>query len=123
MESELRRSNLVKVSDELEKLGTLLTKRNNTINLQDTEINSTKKEIEFLNDRIKKARDDFSDKNNRRIWLRLTKQKVSAKNKLKKLTTKRTYENGEKTTLEIKISELVTERNRILELVRQDSNC
>jgi hypothetical protein len=54
--------------------------------------------------------------------LRLTRQKVSAKTKLKKLMVKRTCENEEKSTLEIKRSELISERNRIAELVRQDSN-
>ena len=79
MESELRRCNLVKVSDELEKLETLLAKHNNTINLQDTETNSIKREIELLTDRINTDGEDFSDKNKRRIWLRLIRQKVNAK--------------------------------------------
>ena len=122
MESELRRCYLVKVSDGLEKLETLLAKRNNTINLQDMEMNSIKKEIELLTERINKAKEYFDDKNKRRIWLRLIRQKVSAKTKLKKLITKRTCENEEKTTWEIKRSELISEKNRIIELVRQDSN-
>ena len=122
MESELRRCYLVKVLDGLEKLETLLAKRNNTINLQDMEMNSIKKEIELLTERINKAKEYFDDKNKRRIWLRLIRQKVSAKTKLKKLITKRTCENEEKTTLEIKRSELISEKNRIIELVRQDSN-
>ena len=113
MESELRRCYLVKVSDELEKLETLLVKRNNTINLQDMEINGIKKDIEYLTERINKTKEDFGDRNKRRIWLRLTRQKVSAKTKLKKFITKRTCENEEKTILEIKRSDLISEQNRI----------
>ena len=118
MESEQIRRDFVKVLDEIEKTESLLAKRKNTINSQDREINSIRQEIEFLTERVKKARENFGDKNCRQIWLKLSKQKISAKSKLKKLIVKRTCENEEKTILEIKISELISERNRLQGLVR-----
>lgn len=117
MESELRRSALVKISDEIEKIETLIAKRSNTLYLLNREIDGIQRGMEVLSARIDRAKAGFEDKENRRIWLRLTKQKVSTKNKLKQLIIKKTFETEEKTALEIKLNEMILERNGIAELV------
>lgn len=119
MESELRRITMVKLSDEKDKIETLIAKCNGTLCVLNREIHGIEGGMEVLSERINRAKAGFEDKENRRIWLRLTKQKVGTKNKLKQLLIKRNYETEEKTSLEKKLSEVIMERNGVMELLRE----
>lgn len=121
MESELRRSTLVKLLDEKDKIETLIAKRNGTLYVLNREIGDIQRGMEVLSARIDRAQAGFQDKENRRVWLRLTKQKISTKNKLSQLLIKLKFETEEKTELEIKQSKVISEINRVMELLRGDS--
>ena len=58
-------------------------------------------ELKILNERIKVSQQEFSNKTRRSDWLRLSRQRVSVKNKILHLSRKATSEKEEIATFDI----------------------
>lgn len=122
MASELNRRDFVKVINEIEKYESLWEKSEIKINSQTRDIDDKKREIEVLTERIVKVKKDFNDRNKRQIWLRLTRQRAGVKRNLNKLLVKNECEKQENTSLKIKISELISEKNRLQVIIEENGD-
>ena len=111
MSSDQVRRDFVRVLNQIEKLDSTIHKIQSRIVSLERDKYLKEEELKFLNERIKISQQEFSNKTRRTDWLRLTRQKVSVKNKILQLSRKVICENEEKGNFEIQRSKLIQERN------------
>ena len=120
MSSDQVRRDFVRVLNQIEKLDSTIHKIQSRIVSLERDKYLKEEELKLLNEQIKISQQEFSNKTRRTDWLRLTRQKVSVKNKILQLSRKVICENEEKGNFEIQRSKLIQERNLLQFLIDQE---
>ena len=120
MSSDQVRRDFVRVLNQIEKLNSTIHKIQSRIVSLERDKYLKEEELKHLNERIKISQLEFSNKTRRTDWLRLTRQKVSVKNKILQLSRKVICENEEKGNFEIQRSKLVQEQNLLQSSIDQE---
>ena len=120
MSSDQVRRDFVRVLNQIEKLDSTIHKIQSRIDSLERDKYLKEEELKHLNERIKISQLEFSNKTRRTDWLRLTRQKVSVKNKILQLSRKVICENEEKCNFEIQRSKLIAEQNLLQSSIDQE---
>ena len=120
MSSDQVRRDFVRVLNQIEKVNSTIHKIQSRIVSLERDKYLKEEELKHLNERIKISQLEFSNKTRRTDWLRLTRQKVSVKNKILQLSRKVICENEEKGNFEIQRSKLIQERNLLQSSIDQE---
>ena len=120
MSSDQVRRDFVRVLNQIEKVNSTIHKIQSRIVSLERDKYLKEEELKHLNERIKISQLEFSNKTRRTDWLRLTRQKVSVKNKILQLSRKVICENEEKGNFEIQRSKLVQEQNLLQSSIDQE---
>ena len=111
MSSDQVRRDFVRVLNQIEKLDSKIHKIQSRITSLERDKYLKEEELKLLNERIKVSQQEFSNKTRRSDWLRLSRQRVSVKNKILHLSRKVISENEEKGNFQIQRSKLIQEQN------------
>ena len=111
MSSDQARRDFVRVLNQIDKLDSKIHKIQSRITTLERDKYLKEEELKILNERIKVSEQEFSNKTRRSDWLRLSRQRVSVKNKILQLSRKVISENEEKGNFEIQRSKLIQEQN------------
>ena len=111
MSSDQARRDFVRVLNQIEKLDSTIQKIQSRITSLERDKYLKEEELNILNERIKVSEQEFSNKTIRSDWLRLSRQRVSVKNKILQLSRKVISEKEEKGNIEIQRSKLIQEQN------------
>ena len=120
MSSDQVRRDFVRVLNQIEKVNSTIHKIQSRIVSLERDKYLKEEELKHLNERIKISQLEFSNKTRRTDWLRLTRQKVSVKNKILQLSRKVICENEEKGNFEIQRSKLIQEQNLLQSSIDQE---
>ena len=120
MSSDQVRRDFVRVLNQIEKVNSTIHKIQSRIVSLKRDKYLKEEELKHLNERIKISQLEFSNKTRRTDWLRLTRQKVSVKNKILQLSRKVICENEEKGNFEIQRSKLIQEQNLLQSSIDQE---
>ena len=120
MSSDQARRDFVRVLNQIEKLDSKIHKIQSRITTLERDKYLKEEELKILNERIKVSEQEFSNKTRRSDWLRLSRQRVSVKNKILQLSRKVISENEEKGNFEIQRSKLIQEQNLLQFSIHQE---
>ena len=120
MSSDQVRRDFVRVLNQIDKLDSKINKIQSRITTLERDKYLKEEELKLLNERIKICQQEFSNKTRRTDWLRLTRQKVSVKNKILQLSRKVISEKEEKGNIEIQRSKLIQEQNLLQFSIHQE---
>jgi len=113
MSSDQLRRDYVRVIASLEKINTSIHKIEQKVRSLEREKYLKEEELKLINGRIEISRNEFANSTRRGDWLRLTRQRTSARSKILQISRKITSSNEEKSNLEIQRS-LVSREQQLL---------